>query len=256
MPRLFWLIPLVFGACTLDTTPIAPSQVASGGVGGAVQKPVPVPVPVAGSHPTAGTSPSVAGSFSLPPVDAGTPLETFDAGAPPQAGKGSPAAGAGGGTPVDAGVENTDSGTPDSGTEPPKGKKRMKQRFSLSSPILTVGDTLVASVTFTNDSELLETILQLVITTRGPGATHEEGPFTDMTPISQVGSNVLLIGRSIGLTSQLTFTAQNLLGTWEAYPTYQELDGTWVDGDSVFFTLQAAPLVDAGPVGDDQDAGL
>jgi hypothetical protein len=121
--------------------------------------------------------------------------------------------------------------------------------LSLDKATLAQGQTLTGKVTYGNTSSAPISVQQVVIAIRAPGATHSGGPFDDMLPT--LGATTIAANGSAPLTGTRTFTTADVVGKWEAYPTYQDSVGAWHDGASVFFNVTAV----VPPVGGSGGAG-
>jgi endoglucanase len=94
------------------------------------------------------------------------------------------------------------------------------------------------TVTFGDPGTGPATFRQAVITLRPPGATHAGGPYDNLAPA--LGPTTLPPGGSVPLGATFTLPASGPAGQWEAYATYQDLQGAYADGPSVYFTVSAS----------------
>lgn len=113
---------------------------------------------------------------------------------------------------------------------------------------MAAGSTLSASVTYGNTSGSPITIQEIRIAARGPGATHEGGPFTDLAPVLQ--NLTLGAGESARLEASRAFTSADPVGEWEAYPTHKDSAGRWHDGPSERFSVIGSSGPTPPPLGE------
>ena len=99
---------------------------------------------------------------------------------------------------------------------------------ALSPSAATAGQTVTATVTYTNESGSPQTIKAIALAARPPGGTHAGGPYDDFQPYAS--STTVQPGASITVTASRTFTASDPAGAWDVYPTYQDDSGGWHDG--------------------------
>ena len=117
----------------------------------------------------------------------------------------------------------------------------LKNIVVISSPLrleadaLKAGQTLRASVTYTNRGSTPRNINQFIIALRPPGGTHNGGPFMDMTPV--LGPITLAPNESITLQALRVFSATDPLGDWESYPSFRDDSGDWHDGPALNVTV-------------------
>lgn len=126
------------------------------------------------------------------------------------------------------------------------GGLEISSALQLDKPQVHPNETLTASVTYTNTTHDAMSIRALTIAARAPGATHAGGPYTDLNPSR--AQTTLPAGASISLRASRNFSSTDPLGRWEAYATYQDDNGVWHDGPSVFFqvsSLACVPETDA-----------
>ena len=110
---------------------------------------------------------------------------------------------------------------------------------------VAAGESIKATVTFSNTSPRGVSVLGLVIAGRAPGATHSGGPYTDFNP-AKIATAIPANG-SVTMSATLTPPANAKVGMWEAYPTYQDSDSQWHDSKSVYFTVTAPKGGTVGP---------
>lgn len=121
---------------------------------------------------------------------------------------------------------------------------------SISSPLtldkntVEVGQTLAGTVTLRNNGTSPVTFGQIIIATRGPGATNSGGPFDDMSPT--ISNRTVQPGGSVTLSATRTYGGGNPVGSWRAYVAYS-IGGVFTDGPDVPFTL--APASGGGGTG-------
>lgn len=105
--------------------------------------------------------------------------------------------------------------------------------LELDTRLVLSGSTLSAQVTYTNTSSGSITVREIRIAARGPGATHEGGPYTDLAPVF---TNLpIAAGESVTLGAARRFAASDPSGKWEAYATHQDSSGSWHDEPSEHF---------------------
>jgi hypothetical protein len=176
--------------------------------------------------------------------DADNTVPTSDSAAPaataPAANSGDSA---GTGSAADSG--DTQAGSP--APESPAAAADMVISSALRADKTTVraGETLTASVTYTNRSSVTVTVSTIAIAGRKPGATHAAGPYDDLAPTQS--ATTLAAGASVTLTASRTFGAADATGQWEAYSTYQDANGAWHDGPSIFFSVAASSAAPVAP---------
>ena len=112
--------------------------------------------------------------------------------------------------------------------------------FVITSPLapdktsLQLGDTVTASVTYTNQTSSAVVVQALVIAGRRPGATHDGGINDDLSPTT---SGTVPPAGTLSLTASRTWTVSDLVGTWEIYSTWEDDADVWHDGPSVYLTV-------------------
>lgn len=99
------------------------------------------------------------------------------------------------------------------------------------------GQTLTATVTYTNTSADAIDVQAAVIAARPPGGSHAGGPYDDFQPYA--APTTLAPGDSLTVNASETFDG-SITGTWDVYPTYEDADGVWHDGPDQSFTVGAA----------------
>ena len=109
--------------------------------------------------------------------------------------------------------------------------------LTLSTTAVTQGQTLTASITYTNTGSAAMTINKIAITSRPPGGTNSGGPYDDFSPV--VGLTTIQPGATLQVTASRAFTSSDPTGTWYAYATYQDTALVWHDGTNVNFTVSA-----------------
>lgn len=137
-------------------------------------------------------------------------------------GAGSGGAGAGGATGGTAG-------------QPPAGGLVVHE-LTLSRRVIATGQTLEAEVTANNTSSSPLTLRELRIAARAPGASHADGPYTDLAPALTMLT--IPAGGHVTLAASRAFKSTDTTGRWEAYATYQDGDG-WHDAPSKYFGVVA-----------------
>lgn len=115
------------------------------------------------------------------------------------------------------------------GTITPTSSLRLDKR------VVRAGTTLRGSVTYGNTGKAPVTVRDIRIATRAPGASHEDGPYTDMAPT--LTDVVIPPGESVTLGASREFTNADPRGQWEAYSTYLDAEGKWHDAPSEHFSL-------------------
>jgi hypothetical protein len=110
------------------------------------------------------------------------------------------------------------------------------------------GDTLTATVTWTNRASVALDVGGLSVVAAPPGATHAAGVVTDFSspPVSSIAA-----GASVTLTSTRTFAAGDAPGTWQLWSRFVDSLGAIHDGPAVELTVGAPPgdpIVPASPV--------
>jgi hypothetical protein len=145
---------------------------------------------------------------------------------------------------VDSGVDAADTATPCGFV--------ITTPLALSATTIAPGATLSGAVTYTNTCATAMSIADVTITSRPPGGTNAGGPYDDFSP--WVNATTVNAGASITLQASRTLASADPTGTWWAYATYQDANGVWHDGPSVYFTVAAA-TPDAGTPDAGNDAG-
>jgi len=118
--------------------------------------------------------------------------------------------------------------------------------FTLSSPAVTIGQTLSGTVTYKNTGSSSITINQVVITARPPGGTNSAGPYDNFSPTLSL--TTIQAGATVTLTGSWTFSSTAPTGTWYSFATYQDSSSVWHDGSSIVFTVSASTAVSQAPV--------
>ncbi|MFY0577245.1 hypothetical protein ACN28S_25625 [Cystobacter fuscus] len=95
---------------------------------------------------------------------------------------------------------------------------------SIVDATLERGQTVSASVTYTNNGTSAVTAKNIVLTSRAPGGTHAGGPVYDLTP--RITNRTLQPGESVTLTATRVLASTDPLGTWELYPTWEDSSST------------------------------
>lgn len=103
--------------------------------------------------------------------------------------------------------------------------------LQLSASAVGAGQTVTATVTYTNTTDAPIAIDQVVLAARPPGGSHAGGPYDDLQPPSS--ATTVQPGASLTVTASRTFTAGDPTGTWDLYPTYHDDQGAWHDGPDV-----------------------
>ena len=159
-------------------------------------------------------------------VDAGVDSSAADSGNPIDAS-----------APEDSGmVKDSGGGNVDSGGFVDAGKALLDlvSFEGVTSPI-PVGQTVRASVVWRNSSASPIEVAEAVIAGRAPGATREGGPYDDFSPVQ--GPTVIAPGQTLTMTASLL--PRPVLGEWETYPTYRDLNGAWHDYEGEKFSIVA-----------------
>ena len=102
---------------------------------------------------------------------------------------------------------------------------------ALSASSAAVGQTVSATVTYTNQSGSPQTIKTIALAARPPGGTHAGGPYDDFLPYAP--STTVQPGASITVKATRTFTANDPRGVWDVFPTYEDAQSGWHDGAGV-----------------------
>jgi aryl-phospho-beta-D-glucosidase BglC (GH1 family) len=116
--------------------------------------------------------------------------------------------------------------------------------LTLDHASIAPGTTQGGHVTYRNTTSGNLQVNKVVIAIRPPGGTHAGGPYDDASP--EPGTLTVAAGATVSLDASRTFAANDPLGTWEAYATYQDAGGTWHDGPSVFFSIADGSDCDHG----------
>jgi hypothetical protein len=117
------------------------------------------------------------------------------------------------------------------------------------------GETVNATVTYTNDGAAPNVVESFVIASRPPGGSHAGGPYLDFTPSR--GPVTLAPGESYTVSAARAFTSGDATGAWDVYPTYRDGDGAWHDGPEAMlvvgeagrFAITSALALDATTIG-------
>lgn len=112
----------------------------------------------------------------------------------------------------------------------PQGGLVITAALTLEPRVIRTGNVLRASVTYGNTGQEPVTAREIRIAARGPGASHEGGPYTDLAPV--LTNVTLAAGQHVKLDASRTFTAQDPVGEWEVYATHQDAAGRWHDAPS------------------------
>jgi len=133
--------------------------------------------------------------------------------------------------------------------------------FSIMAPLaidrssVAVGDSQMLHVTYRNSTSKNLHVDKVVVALIPPGGTHANGPYEDAHP-EPTNLDVPPLA-TFQLDAAMTFTDSGLAGKWEAFPSYQDVDGRWHDGTSVFFDVMTSGCDGShdGGAGDDGGAG-
>jgi len=120
----------------------------------------------------------------------------------------------------------------------------ISRSLALNPNPVTLGQTVTATVTYTNTGATPISLQTIVVAGRPPAGTNLGGPFDDFAPAS--GALTLNSGASQTVATTRTFTSADPTGGWYAFPTYQDTAGMWHDGPPLSFTVQAPGGSDAG----------
>lgn len=74
------------------------------------------------------------------------------------------------------------------------------------------------------------------ITSRPPGGTHGGGPFDRLTPATE--NVVVKAGTTLTISGTRRFKSSDKVGKWEVYATYEDENGNWHDGPSVYVNVK------------------
>jgi hypothetical protein len=110
--------------------------------------------------------------------------------------------------------------------------------LELDKRFLKAGSVLNAAVTYGNTSSSAIAVREIRIAARAPGASHEGGPFTDLSPV--LTNLTIEPGGHATLNASRSFTANDKIGEWEAYATHQDSAGRWHDAPSETFAFIAS----------------
>lgn len=105
------------------------------------------------------------------------------------------------------------------------------------------GEQITGQVTYANTGAQPVALRNLVIAGRPPGGTNGGGPYLDFAPGN--GAVTVAPGARVTLQGSRTIRADDPLGTWYAFSSYQDDQGTWHDAPATFnraFTVRL-PLV-------------
>ena len=142
------------------------------------------------------------------------------------------------------GTMPTDSWNPDTGDVPlahdasPFGDLQITTVLQIDHPTVMAGDTLRATVTYTNVGLAPLDVRAIVITARPPGGTHAGGPFANFAP--EIATRTVAPGESVVVDASRAFTGADSAGTWEIYSTWQDSAMQWHDGPSASFMVAAS----------------
>jgi hypothetical protein len=120
----------------------------------------------------------------------------------------------------------------------PAGGLVISAALELDKRFLKAGSVLNASVTYGNTSASAIAVREIRIAARAPGASHEGGPFTDLSPV--LTNLTIEPGGHTTLAASRTFTSQDKIGEWQAYATHQDSAGVWHDAPSENFAFVAS----------------
>jgi hypothetical protein len=134
-----------------------------------------------------------------------------------------------------------------SGGTQPAGGLVITAALQLDKRFLKAGSVLNASVTYGNTSAQAIAVRELRIAARAPGASHEGGPFTDLSPV--LSNLTIEPGGHVTLAASRTFVASDTVGQWEAYATHQDAAGRWHDAASELFAFVPSDGPAPGPSG-------
>ncbi len=127
------------------------------------------------------------------------------------------------------------------------GRFEVVGELTLDRARVELGETQAGQVKYKNSTAGTLHIERIVIAMRRPGATHAGGPYDDAAP--QAGPLDVAPDDTVRVTASRPFQEGDALGTWEAYPTYQDDHGEWHDGPGLSFEVAAthsAGCSDAG----------
>ncbi len=106
--------------------------------------------------------------------------------------------------------------------------------LTLSATRVAAGETIDATVTYTNDTASTVSLGAVVIAARPPGGSHAGGPYDDFSPSAP--ATTLGPGQALTVHASRTFTAADPRGAWDVYPTYRDESG-WHDGPDSSFSV-------------------
>ena len=109
--------------------------------------------------------------------------------------------------------------------------------LALSPSAATLGQTVSASVTYTNQTASPQTFNAIALAARPPGGTHAGGPYDDFQPYAP--TTTVQPGASVTVSAARTFAASDPAGVWTVYPTYQDDSGVWHDGPDQSLAVSA-----------------
>ncbi len=108
--------------------------------------------------------------------------------------------------------------------------------LALDRTVVMAGQTVVGTAAYRNVSGAVVNMRRALITVRRPGATHAGGPFDDFAP--GLGPTAVAASTASPLVASRAFTAADPVGAWDAYATYENDTGVFVDGPSVHLTVE------------------
>jgi hypothetical protein len=109
--------------------------------------------------------------------------------------------------------------------------------LNVSSKSVAAGDTLQASVTYTNVGEQPVVATVIAITMRAPGAGYQAGD--DFAPT--LSNQTIAPQQSLTLdAASRPLTGADPAGTWSAFSTWEDASSGWHDGPNVPFTVTAS----------------
>jgi uncharacterized repeat protein (TIGR01451 family) len=116
--------------------------------------------------------------------------------------------------------------------------------LSFSETTVNPGDTVTATVVFTNNGTTSVDIQNMLITSRPPGGTHTGGPYDDFAPA--LAAQTLAAGASVTVKATRTFAANDPAGAWDVYSTWEDGANAWHDGPDSSLAVFPNGLGDAG----------
>ena len=138
-------------------------------------------------------------------------------------------------TPHDGATSDADAGAFDGGHDDASAPGELGIALALDRATVAAGEAVLGTAALTNRSAAPVTIRRALVTSRRPGATHAGGPFDDFVP--GLGPTTIDPGASVPLVASRAFTVGDPPGDWEAYATYENDRGVWVDGPAIPFTV-------------------